>query len=64
METTQRTVKTPRGTFRIHTVFDSYDKARAAGWGLWFQHYEGGRPIGIMVRDNRTGAIVEGTFNR
>lgn len=63
METTQRTVKTPRGTFNIHTIFDSYDEAKEAGWGFWFQHYEDGKYIGIMGRDNRTGAIVEGIYN-
>lgn len=26
-------LKTPRGTFNIHTIFESEDEARSDGWG-------------------------------
>lgn len=48
-------IESPRGTFPIHTIYDSLDEARVDGWGLWFQH---GRYL-ILSRDNRVGAVVE-----
>jgi hypothetical protein len=47
-------VKTPRGTFNIHTVYDSEEEARSEGWGLWFQHDD----YLILGRENRVGAVV------
>jgi hypothetical protein len=55
MKTTELTIKTPRGTFKIHTIFDTLEEARAENWGLWFQHEN----YLILSRDNRIGAIVE-----
>jgi len=48
-------IKTPRGTFNIHTKFDTIEEARQEGWGLWFQHEN----YLILARDNRIGAVVE-----
>jgi len=54
MEKCEMTIESPRGTFRIHTIFQDLEEAGAAGWGLWFQH-EG---FLILARDNRVGAVV------
>jgi hypothetical protein len=48
-------IETPRGTFNIHTIYESEEEARADGWGFWFQH---GQYL-ILGRDNRTGAVVK-----
>ena len=53
-KTCEITLATPRGTFKIHTIFDSEEEARVEGWGFWFQHEK----YLILGRDNRTGAVV------
>jgi hypothetical protein len=58
METSEMRIQTPRGTFRIHTVFESIQEARENGWGYWFQ-YEN---YMILGKDNRTGAVVKGIY--
>ena len=35
-KTKPETIETPRGTFRFE--FESEEEARAAGYGLWFEH--------------------------
>lgn len=55
MHTTELFLLTPRGTFKIHTIFDNEQEAKAAGWGLWFSYER----YDIYSRDNRTGAAVK-----
>jgi len=55
MKACELTLKTPRGTFKIHTIFASMEEAGKEGWGLWFQHENSL----VLARDNRVGAIVE-----
>ena len=55
MKTVEMRFVTPRGTFKIHTVFESEEEARAMGWGLWFEHGQ----FLILGQDNRVGAVVE-----
>lgn len=55
MKNCELTIISPRGTFKIHTIFDNMDEADAAGWGLWFQHENNL----ILAKDNRVGAVVE-----
>lgn len=54
MKKTEMTIETPRGTFKIHSVYSTMEKARNDGWGLWFQH----DTFVILARDNRVGAVV------
>ena len=54
MKTCEMRLTTPRGSFNIHTIYDSEKDARADGWSLWFQH---GNYL-ILNRDNRVGAVV------
>jgi len=49
------TFETPRGNFKMHTIFDNMEEARKHGWGLWFQHHE----YLILGKDNHIGAIVK-----
>lgn len=49
------TLKTPRATINIHTIYESEEEARVDGWGFWFQHEN----YLILGRDNRTGAVVK-----
>lgn len=51
------TIETPRGVFKIHTVYSSLEEARENGWGQWFSHEE----YIILAKDNRVGAVVEVT---
>ena len=55
MKTTELILVTPRGTFKIHTIFDTDQEAKEAGWGLWFSHEK----YDIYSRENRIGAVVE-----
>lgn len=55
MQTVNITLKTPRATIRIHTLYPSEEAARADGWGFWFQFEN----YLILGRDNRTGAAVK-----
>lgn len=48
-------IKTPRGTFNIHTVYSSMDEAKKDGWNYWFTFGS----YAILNRDNTTGAVVE-----
>ena len=48
-------VKSPRGTFKIHTIFDNKEEANKNGWGLWFANGE----WDIYTKDNRVGAVVK-----
>lgn len=48
-------IKTPRGTFNIHTVFKNEEEARKEGWGLWFQHED----YLILGKDNCVGAVIK-----
>lgn len=54
MINTEMTLKTPRGTFSIHTIFSNAEEAKQAGWYLWFDHKE----WGIYTKDNHAGAVV------
>ncbi len=47
-------LETPRGTLKIHTVFESTEEAASHGWGVWFnfENYT------VLGRDNRVGAVV------
>jgi hypothetical protein len=55
MKACELKIETPRGSFKIHTIYESQEAAAADGWGLWFQH---GRYL-ILGRDNRVGAVVD-----
>ena len=55
MKACEKKIETPRGTFNIHTIFESEEAARSMGWGVWFQHGE----YLILAKDNRSGAVVE-----
>ena len=55
MKKIEQKIKTPRGTFNIHTEFKDTDEAYKHGWNHHFTH-EG---IMIMNKDNRCGAIVK-----
>ena len=55
MKSIEMKIKTPRGTFNIHTIFDTIEEARSDGWGLWFQHEN----FLILAKENRVGAVVE-----
>lgn len=55
MKNCEMKIETPRGAFRIHTIFDNKDEATTAGWGLWFQHEN----FLILAKDNRVGAVIE-----
>ena len=55
MQTVEFKLKTPRGTFNIHTVFNNDAEARKSGWGLWFNDDK----YDVYSRDNRVGAVVE-----
>ena len=54
MKPEEITLDTPRGIIKIHTLFDSEEEARKAGWGLWFTHLE----YDIYAKENRVGAAV------
>ena len=58
MTITEMKLKTPRGTFNIHTIFDSEQEAKENGWGLWFTHIEESAEWYIYTKDNRVGAVV------
>lgn len=60
MKKIEETIKTPRGTFKMDTEFDSLEEARENGWGLHFTENN----IGILTKDNHIGAIVRNPFNR
>jgi hypothetical protein len=55
MKSVEFKLRTPRGTFNIHTLFDNDSEAREFGWGLWFTDDE----YDIYSCDNRVGAVVE-----
>jgi len=55
MQPCDLTLKTPRGTIRIHTLYPNEEAARADGWGLWFQFEN----YLVLGRDNRVGAAVK-----
>jgi hypothetical protein len=55
MKACEMKIQTPRGTFNIHTIFQTEDAARAMGWGVWFQHGD----YLILAKDNHIGAVVE-----
>lgn len=55
MKKVNMTIRTPRGTFKIHTEFKSEAEARENGWGVWFSH-EG---TVILSKENCSGAIVK-----
>lgn len=55
MQPCDLTLKTPRGTIRIHTLYPDMEAARADGWGLWFQFEN----YLVLGRDNRVGAAVK-----
>ena len=54
-------IKTPRGSFRY--AFDTYEEARAEGWGLCFQHNHNDgtdKPYTLIVgKDNCAVAVRE-----
>ena len=53
-------IVTPRGTIGVHTVFDNAEEAKAAGWGLWFTHFDAvGDDYDIYARANMCGAVVK-----
>lgn len=54
MKKVEMKLVTPRGTFNIHTQFETYEEAFAEGWGLWFQHEN----FFILGKENRVGAVV------
>ena len=54
MKNVEMVIETPRGTFKIHTVFENMEEARENGWGLWFDHEQ----YSILGKDNRVGAVV------
>jgi len=55
MKKCEMKIETPRGTFKVHTIFDNKEEATIAGWGLWFQHEN----HLILAKDNRCGAVIE-----
>ena len=55
MEQANITIRTPRGSFKIHTIFSSEEEAREHGWGVWFSHND----FIILGRENRVGAVIK-----
>ena len=52
-------IRTPRGAFKIHTIFSSEEEAREHGWGAWFWHGD----FIILGKENRVGAVVKRNTN-
>ena len=59
MEPTNMMIRTPRGAFKIHTIFSSEEEAREHGWGAWFWHGD----FIILGKENRVGAVVKRNTN-
>ena len=55
MKPANMTIRTPRGSFKIHTIFSSEEEAREHGWGVWFYHDN----FIILARENRVGAVIQ-----